>query len=96
MCAGAVEGRAGRPSHPPSAPRPPGGRLPGPARWWQPSTRRLPGPARWWWFAAALLLLAAETARFLAPPDLHLDGRPVTAADPFPAADHAAHRLEAR
>ena len=45
---------------------------------------------------AGLVLVAAETARFLFPPDLSLDGRPVTGVDPFPRADHARHRLEAR
>jgi hypothetical protein len=40
--------------------------------------------------------VAAEAARCVAKPVLLLDGQPVTAADPFPIDDHAAHRLEVR
>lgn len=37
--------------------------------------------------AGAALLVAAETVRFVNPPELRLDGRTVTARNPFPADD---------
>jgi hypothetical protein len=44
---------------------------------------------------AGLLLVGVETARFLDPPALRLDGRAVGASDPFPADTHRDQVLEA-
>jgi hypothetical protein len=44
----------------------------------------------------AALGLGLEARRWLAPPTLALDDRPVVARDPFPADDHLEHRLSVR
>jgi len=46
--------------------------------------------------AAAGVCLLLETARFLFPPALSVDGRPVTRGDPFPMAEQLDRRIEAR
>jgi hypothetical protein len=45
---------------------------------------------------AGALLVAVETWRWAARPQLALDGRTVDRSEPFGANDHAAHRLEVR
>jgi hypothetical protein len=46
--------------------------------------------------AAAGICLALETVRFVAPPALSVDGRPVERGDPFPMAEQETRRIEAR
>jgi hypothetical protein len=46
--------------------------------------------------AAAFSCLALETVRFVAPPALSVDGRPVERGDPFPMAEQETRRIEAR
>ena len=46
--------------------------------------------------AAAGLCLLLEGARFLFPPALSIDGRPVTRGDPFPMAEQLDRRIDAR
>jgi hypothetical protein len=60
---------------------------------------RKPGTARrhrWVVPAAALLLVAVETGRWLSRPEVTLDGRAVGAGDPFPTHEHRDRRLEVR
>ncbi len=60
--------------------------------WRSPVSRRLVLAG----LVAAGLLLAAEAARFVASPELRIDGRPVRARDVPPPGDHAAHTIEWR
>ncbi len=53
--------------------------------------RRWPRPA----LLAVALLLAGETARWIAPPRIAVDGRPLAGADPFPVDHHVTRRIEA-
>ncbi|MET0554823.1 MAG: hypothetical protein ABW221_17405 [Vicinamibacteria bacterium] len=46
--------------------------------------------------AAAGICLALETVRFVAPPALAIDGRPVERGDPFPMAEQRDRRIDAR
>jgi hypothetical protein len=46
--------------------------------------------------AAAGVCLALEAVRFVAPPALTVDGRPVGRGDPFPMAEQEIRRIEAR
>lgn len=46
--------------------------------------------------AAAAACLLLEGARFLFPPSLSIDGRPVTRGDPFPMAEQRDRRIDAR
>ena len=58
-----------------------------------PAAQRWPRVPRRAAIAVATLCLAIEAQRFLDPPVLRLDGTAITTRDPFPADDHAAHRL---